>query len=101
MTTLGKYRHLAQCSSPTGHFNILALDHRGNLLSSLQEHAPVPITDAEFTAFKRQVMRCLLPSATAVLTDPDYGFGPAIADGTLLGKVGLLSPLEVTDYTDH
>src|SRR5258708_9946213 len=101
MTTLGKFRHLAQCSSPAGHFNILAIDHRGNLLSRLQEHAPQPISDADFIAFKRQFMRRLLPSSTAVLTDPQYGFGPAIADGTLLGQVGLLSPLEVTDYTDH
>jgi tagatose 1,6-diphosphate aldolase len=101
MTTPGKFRHLAQCSSPAGHFNILAIDHRGNLLSSLQEHAPEPITDADFIAFKRQVMRRLLPSSTAVLTDPEFGFGPSIADGTLLGQVGLLSPLEVTDYTDH
>src|SRR5215813_7276242 len=101
MTTPGKYRHLAQCSSPAGHFNILAIDHRGNLLSSLQEHSPKPVTEAEFIDFKRQVMRHLLPWSTAVLTDPEFGFGPGIADGTLLGQVGLLSPLEVTDYTDH
>jgi tagatose-1,6-bisphosphate aldolase len=101
MTTLGKYRHLAQCSTPAGHFNILAIDHRGNLLDSLNKHAPRPLTDDEFTAFKQHVMRRLLPAASAVLTDPEHGFGPGIASGVIGGQVGLLSPLEVTDYSLH
>lgn len=101
MTTLGKYRHLAQCSTPAGHFNILAIDHRGNLRDSLNKHAPKPLTDEEFTAFKQHVMRRLLPEASAVLTDPEHGFGPGIASGVIGGQVGLLSPLEVTDYSLH
>jgi tagatose-1,6-bisphosphate aldolase len=101
MTTLGKYRHLAQCSTPAGHFTILALDHRGNLRDSLNQHAPKPLTDDEFTAFKQHVMRRLLAEASAVLTDPEHGFGPGIASGVIGGQVGLLSPLEVTDYSLH
>ena len=101
MTTPGKYRHLAQCSTPAGHFNILAIDHRGNLLDSLNKHAPRPLTNDEFTAFKQHVMRRLLPEASAVLTDPEHGFGPGIASGVIGGQVGLLSPLEVTDYSLH
>ncbi len=101
MTTLGKYRHLAQCSTPAGHFNILAIDHRGSLLDNLNQHAPKPLTDDEFTAFKQHVMRRLLPESSAVLADPEHGFGPGIASGVIGGQVGLLSPLEVTDYHLH
>ncbi len=101
MTSLGTYRHLAQCSTAAGHFNILAIDHRGNLLDSLNKHAPKPLTNDEFTAFKQHVMRRLLPEASAVLTDPEHGFGPGIASVVIGGQVGLLSPLEVTDYSLH
>ncbi len=101
MTTLGKFRHLAQCSTPAGHFTILAIDHRANLLESLSKHVSKPLTDEEFTAFKQQVMRHLLPEASAVLADPQYGIGPGIASGVIGGQIGLLAPLEVTDYSQH
>jgi hypothetical protein len=45
-------------------------------------------------------MRHLTTPATAVLTDPDYGF-PAIVDGALPANIGLIAPLEVTNYTSH
>lgn len=99
MTTPGKYRHLNQSSTPAGHFCVLAIDHRDNLWQSLAQHAPV--TDDSFTAFKQQVMTHLTASASAVLTDPEYGLGPAISTGTLGGQMGLLLPLEVTDYDLH
>src|SRR5688500_8167877 len=101
MTTIGKYHHLSQCSSHEGHFSILAIDHRDNLLNSLNAHAPTPLTPAQFAAFKQQVIRHLLPVVSAILSDPEYGLGPGIADGHLNGHVGLLSPLEVTDYSLH
>src|SRR5215831_10583292 len=97
--TPGKVRHLAQCSSPAGHFVVLAIDHRGNLRNSLNEHALRSLTDDEFTAFKQQIIQHLTPAATAVLTDPDHGMGPGLASGALTGQVGILTPLEVTDYT--
>lgn len=101
MTTLGKYRHLAQASTPAGHFAILAIDHRLNLWESLQQHTSQPVTDELFTAFKRDVISTLAPHASAVLTDPAYGIGPGVRDGYLGGQVGLLAPLEVTNYTIH
>lgn len=94
--TPGKYRHLSQCSTPAGHFNILAIDHRGNLRDSLDQQANRALTDAEFTGFKAQIIGHLLPEASAVLTDPDYGWGAVVADNK-----GLLAPLEVTDYSAH
>lgn len=101
MITLGKYRHLAQCSTPNGHFTILAIDHRNNLLKSLNQHAPAPLTPSQFTAFKQLVMRHLLPLVSAVLTDPEHGFGVGIAENVIGGQVGLISPLEVTNYEVH
>jgi len=94
MTTLGRFRHLTQCSTANGHFVVLAIDHRG----AIQHNGGY--SDAEFTAFKADVMAHLLPSCSAVLTDPDFGF-PAIVSGALSGKAGLLAPLEVTDYSIH
>ncbi len=91
-----------QCSSAAGHFAILAIDHRGNLRSSLDQQAERALTDPEFRQFKYDVMRHMLPAATAVLTDPDFGFGALLdpAMGTDALK-GLLMPLEVTDYSIH
>lgn len=99
MTTLGKYLHLMQSSTPAGHFTILAIDHRGNLMDSLSKHAPV--TPESFTAFKQQVMTHLVPFASAVLVDPEYGLRPGIKNGIIHGQVGLLAPLEVTNYQVH
>lgn len=77
---------------------ILAIDHRANLVSELQKHRP--ITDADVIHFKNNVLLKLSPFSTAVLTDPDYGF-PGIAAGMVPGNVGILAPLEVTDYNPH
>src|SRR5688572_13445235 len=101
MTTLGKYRHLTQCSTDAGHFCVLAIDHRDNLLAELNKHAGKTLTDAEFIAFKREVIAALAGGASALLSDPAFGFGPGIADGYVTGRLGLLSPLEVTDYGLH
>ena len=98
MTSLGKYRHLSQCSTPDGHFVILAIDHRGNLRASLDRHAPAQLTDSEFAAFKLEVIGQLGPSCSAILADPAFGLGPGVARGTLSGQQGILSPIEVTDY---
>jgi tagatose-1,6-bisphosphate aldolase len=98
MTTIGKYRHLSQCSTPAGHFVILAIDHRANLRGTLDKYAPTPVTDAQFTGFKQQVIQHLLPPASAVLTDPSYGIGPGIAEHTIGGQYGVIAPIEVTDY---
>lgn len=101
MTTFGKYRHLSRCVTSHGHFVVLAIDHRTNLLTELNKHAPQPLTDAQFVQFKQQVLHTLAPHASGVLTDPAYGIGYGIADGTLHGHLGLLAPVEVTDYDLH
>lgn len=101
MTTLGKYRHLAQSSTAAGHFCILAIDHRENLRADLARHSGGDIGDDDLIAFKRGIIEALLPEASAVLTDPAFGIGVGVAGGYLSGRAGLLAPLEVTDYSVH
>ncbi|GAB4575420.1 MAG: tagatose 1,6-diphosphate aldolase [Anaerolineae bacterium] len=101
MNTPGKTHHLRRAATPAGHFVILAIDHRANLRASLDKHAPHPLTDDEFTAFKQTVMAHLAPLASGVLVDPAYGIGPGIASGNIDAHRGLLAPLEVTDYSVH
>jgi tagatose 1,6-diphosphate aldolase len=99
MSTIGIHRALAQCSDARSTFSILAVDHRDNLIADLQKHRAAPVTTADVVAFKRSVTR-VATAASAVLLDPDYGM-PSVAAGAIPGSVGLLAPLEVTDYRPH
>ena len=101
MTTIGKFRHLSRTSTAEGHFVVLAIDHRTNLLKKLNQFAPAPLADADFVTFKQSVIDALAPYSSAVLTDPAYGIAPGIATGTITGQTGLLAPIEVTDYGLH
>lgn len=101
MTTMGKYRHLGRVASADGHFVVLAIDHRANLRADLDRHVAVAIDDATFAAFKQQVIAALAPESTGVLTDPTYGIGQAVAARAIHGRLGLLAPLEVTNYDLH
>lgn len=96
--TPGKFRHLLRASTAAGHFVILALDHRANLLEALNRHAPQPLNDAAFTHFKQTLLHTLAPHASAILADPAYGIGPGIAGRALPPHAGLLSAIEITDY---
>lgn len=97
-TSVGKYRALQQCSSPAGSFAILAADHRGNLLEALEKHTGYPITDDEFTAFKRDIIEALAVLGSAVLLDPEYSAAQLIASNTVSGQRGLLTGIEKTGY---
>jgi tagatose 1,6-diphosphate aldolase len=99
MSTIGIYRSLAQLSDAAHTFSILAIDHRDNLITDLQKHRATPVTSDDVVAFKRCIVRAA-EAASAVLLDPDYGM-PSVAAGVVPGRVGLLAPLEVTDYRPH
>jgi tagatose 1,6-diphosphate aldolase len=101
MTSMGKYRHLSHCSTEAGHFVVLAIDHRANLLTKLNETAKRELSDEEFMAFKQLILRILNPCASAVLTDPAYGIGAGLASRRIRGQMGLLAPIEVTNYDLH
>ncbi len=99
--TLGKRRHLSRVATADGHFVVLAIDHRDNLLQKLNQHAPAPLFDTAFASFKHGVLTALTPFASGLLVDPAYGIARGVADETIPGSVGLLAPLEVTDYSLH
>jgi tagatose 1,6-diphosphate aldolase len=74
MLSVGKYRHLNQCSDNHGTMSVLAIDHRGP--NEIQKNGQGPSTTEETVAFKRLVIRHLAPHCNAVLTDPDFGVPP-------------------------
>lgn len=101
MTTIGKYRHFTQTTTPAGHFAILAIDHRANLHKSLNETAGATLTNEEFSDFKMCLMEHVLPPASGILCDPASSIGNGIAQRLIGGHQGIIAPLEVTDYDLH
>lgn len=95
---LGTRRGLDACSSARGTFTVLALDHRQNLRRELRPADPASVTVAEMIDFKRAVVRALATAGTGILLDPEIGVGPAISDGSLPGRAGLIVAVEATGY---
>jgi tagatose-1,6-bisphosphate aldolase len=95
---LGTMRGLDACSSPAGTFTVLALDHRQNLRKELRPADPSSVSRDEMVEFKRAVVRALGTAGTGVLLDPEIGVAPAIADGSLPGRAGLIVAVEATGY---
>jgi tagatose-1,6-bisphosphate aldolase len=91
-------RGLQQCSTSSGAFAILALDHRNNLRAALRPEAPETVTFDEMVAFKQEVVSVLAPAASGVLLDPEVGAAQCIASGVLSGHTGLVVALEATGY---
>ncbi|CUS05714.1 putative tagatose 1,6-diphosphate aldolase [Candidatus Promineifilum breve] len=96
--TIGKLRRLQQCSTPDGLFVIVALDHRDDLRRLLKPVEPESLSYAEMAAFKSEVVRALAPVSSAVVLDPEFGAGQAIAAGSLPGHSGLLVTVEAAGY---
>ena len=101
MTTMGKYRHLSHASTSSGHFAILAIDHRAILLEQLNQASSKPVTDADFAEFKMLLMTHILPPASGILADPGSAIGKGIAHRLIQGHQGIIAPLEVTNYDLH
>ena len=101
MTSMGKYRHLSHASTASGHFAILAIDHRANLLERLNQTAPTPLSDEDFADFKMLLMKHVLPPASGILADPGSAIGKGIAHRLIQGHQGIIAPIEVTDYNIH
>ena len=96
---LGKYRRLSRLSDPAGRFAMLAIDQRGSLQRMLGTHRGVAaeaVTGDEMSLVKRVVTASIAPLASAVLTDPLYGY-PGSVD-VIPPEVGILLALEITGY---
>ena len=87
---IGKIRGMQQCSSRSGTFNCLALDHRQNLRCSLNPQSPGSVPDSALTDFKLEVTAALAGESTAELLDPEYSAAQAVAAGIIPINAGLV-----------
>jgi tagatose 1,6-diphosphate aldolase len=97
--TVGKLRGLQQLADARGILTICAIDHRGALKRALNEKDPDAVSYQDMVDFKLDLCQTMAPLASAILLDPLYGAGQAIAAGVLPGHIGLLVSLEKTGYT--
>jgi len=97
--SIGKIRGLQQLANEKGIMAMCALDHRGSLMRMLGERHPESIGYQTMVDFKLDLCRVLAPHASAILLDPVYGAGQAIAAGVLPKDTGLLVSLEETGYS--
>jgi len=97
--SIGKVRGLQQLANDKGMMTMCALDHRGSLKRMLGGKHPERIGYQAMVDFKLDLCRVVAPHASAILLDPIYGAGQAIAAGVLPSSVGLLVSLEETGYS--
>jgi tagatose 1,6-diphosphate aldolase len=97
--SIGKLRGLQQLADPKGMLTMCAIDHRGALKRALNKDNPDAVGYREMVDFKLELCRAVTPFASAVLLDPEYGAGEAIASGVLPGHTGLLVSMEKTGYS--
>jgi tagatose-1,6-bisphosphate aldolase len=94
---IGTMRRLARLATGDGYFCVAALDHPENyLLLFDRDVSRVPYPTV--VASKLELAAALARQASALLLDPVWSFGQAIATGTLPGQVGVLVPVEHLDY---
>jgi len=97
--SIGKTRGIQRCSTPSGKFVILALDHRNNMRKLLHPEQEQLTTAEEITDFKLQVMRSMGSVPSAYLLDPMYSAAQVISLKALPREAGLLVALEASGYT--
>jgi tagatose 1,6-diphosphate aldolase len=97
--SIGKLRGLQQLADSKGVMTMCAIDHRGTLKRALNEKNPAAVSYQDIVDFKLDLCQAVAPFASAILLDPEYGAGQAIAAGLLPGPKGLLVSMEKTGYT--
>jgi tagatose 1,6-diphosphate aldolase len=97
--SIGKLRGLQQLADSKGIMTMCAIDHRGALKRALNEKNPAAVSYQDIVNFKLDLCQAVAPFASAVLLDPEYGAGQAIAAGLLPGPKGLLVSMEKTGYS--
>jgi tagatose 1,6-diphosphate aldolase len=95
----GKLRGLQQVANAKGILTVCAIDHRESLQRALNEKNPEAVSYQQMVDFKLDLVGVVAPFASAVLLDPIYGAGQAIASGILPGHTGLLISAEKTGYS--
>lgn len=93
---LGKLRRLRRLSDDNGRFAMLAIDQRGSLRRMIKAHTGGTGDADDLRRVKRVVTEKVAPLATAVLTDPLFGY-PATVE-VIPPQVGVLLAVEQTGY---
>ena len=97
--SIGKLRGLQQLADSKGIMTMCAIDHRGALKQAMSEKNPAAVNYQDIVDFKLDLCQAVAPFASAILLDPEYGVGQAIAAGLLPGPKGLLVSMEKTGYS--
>lgn len=97
--SIGKLRGLQQLADSKGMMTMCAIDHRGALKRALNVNNPAAVGYQDIVDFKLDLCRAIAPFASAILLDPEYGAGQAIAAGLLPASKGLLVSMEETGYS--
>jgi len=96
--SLGKVRALQSASTIGGVFTILAVDHRDAMRAMLNREQPETVPAKQLTDIKLSIVKVIGPLATAVLLDPVYSIGQAIAQRALPPKTAFISAIEEQGY---
>ncbi|MBW3621913.1 MAG: tagatose 1,6-diphosphate aldolase [Armatimonadetes bacterium] len=95
----GKLRKLKMLADPVGRFQMMAVDQRGSVAATLAKTMGVDakaVTYDDLAETKAVITRTLSPYATAVLTDPEYGY--PYSGHTIPGNVAVLLAYEESGY---
>lgn len=94
----GKVRGLTAAANDAGIFTILAVDHRDSMRVVLRPDDPDAIPAAELTEAKFDLIGGIADLASAVLLDPEYSAGQAVAARVLPGTAGFICAVEAQGY---
>ena len=97
--TPGKARRLRRLADADGRFAMLAIDQRGSLFKMIAARTgrtKADVADEEMTAIKRVITEAVAPLATAVLTDPLFGYPQT--KSVIPADCGVIVAGEVTGY---
>ncbi|MCJ7510651.1 MAG: tagatose 1,6-diphosphate aldolase [Dehalococcoidia bacterium] len=95
----GKWRRLRSLADAEGRFKMMAIDQRGSLndaIAKVTSRSPEQVAGEELAKAKEVITRVLAPYATAVLTDPIYGYPYSFQ--SIPRGIGLLLAHEETGY---
>jgi tagatose-1,6-bisphosphate aldolase len=95
---LGTVRRLTRLASEDGFFLIAAIDHPENYLELFDKDIS-RVPHETVVASKLELVAELSRHASALLVDPMWSLGQAIATRALPGSVGLVAPIEQLGYT--
>lgn len=102
MTTLlsaGKYRTMRRLADANGRFKMVAVDQRPPIIKALNEKLGAGKATPELVgAVKRSLVKALADEGSALLIDPDYGYGAAF--DVLPSEPGLLLTLEDFNFDE-